>query len=804
MKSIFSKFIIALALLLGCSQITAEAQQILWNGNVKAATTKPTNRIPAIVSAPDGTLLVFADNRATRDDIGHGEIDIQMRRSVDQGIHWTTPVTMANGTEKCGYSDPAVVVDNGGSGKILMMCAAGNVTYQNSTSNNKLRIFRFTSSNNGDSWDAGTEKTDEVYNLIGTSVTKAFFTSGKITQSRSKKVGSYNRIYSALVTNNGNYVLYSDNFGDSWSVLGGGIAQNGSGTDEAHVIELPNEDILLVSKASSTGKRYVNLFSYSNGQWGTNGQSNNTTATGCNGDIDIVPAFDQQGNPVYVLVQSAPTASSPRKIITYYYKAIENKSSYQLSDFTTGWNKGLVVCSTPSAYSSLCHLGNGVEAIFYEMAEDTSVRSDPNGYNLVYQTNTISEITVGAYVSVPAEDATIVKMAPKGQMVDVTSEVYPFVPTTMSVDQIKGKDVEFMILSSDGKYGFSYQKGFSIDVGNNYVSYTDQPNTDGNLYTFKMDNDGYIYCIGRDQYLNHDTPWNLGSVKLENSKGTKWTLAKDGDNYLLNCNYAGNYYLEIAENSIKTQLRSNKNNAKRVKLLVKSTTPIQVIDQEFAKLDPVNIEIIASEGYGTYYRADDAYMMPNGLTGYFIEDAVKADHLTLETRYDAGSVVPAGTALILYGAAGKYQATLYQEHNDGNELARKWNDAPLNQLEGHRAADGKTTASERGDDVYYYKLSYGPNNDHLDFYWGAEEGGPFEIPNPNTAYLAVLKTQASKLKGLTLPADPNETIAIHSVAIDNVGTSVDAIFNLNGQRIEVADHLPSGIYVRGGKKILIR
>lgn len=788
---IFAKITLTLGILAFSQSIFA--QQILWTGNVNEPDTKPTSRIPALVSAPDGTLFAFADNRPTRDDIGHGEVDIQLRRSIDQGIHWTKAQTIANGTERCGYSDPAVVVDCGGSGKILMMCAAGNVTYANSNSNNKLKVWKFSSNDNGKTWNDDGEQTTTIYNKLGSSVVRAFFTSGKITQSRTKKVGSYNRIYSAIVTNKGNYVLYSDDFGGSWDILGGTVAQSGSNADEAHVIELPNEDLLLVSKTSSN--RYVNLYSYKTNSWGQSGQKNNTIATNCNGDIDIISAFDQSGNAVSVLVQSAPKSSSPRRNITYYYKAISKTDSYQLSDFTTGWTEGKVVCSTASSYSSLYHIGNGVEAIFYEKAENTSASSDPKGYNLVYQTNTISDITGGKYISVPADNATIVRMAPKGEMVDVSKEVYPFVPTTLGVNDIKGKDVEFMILSADGQYGFSYQKATPVKV-NSFQSYTDQPNTDGNLYTFKMDNEGYITCVGRDQYLNRDV-WSR-SVSLENSKETKWTLEKDGDKFRISFKPALiTYYLNITTNSI-TYSESSSN---KVIILTRSTTPVIENEQEFAKLSPVDIEIKATEGYGTYYRADDAYMMPNGLTGFFIEDAKKVGKLSLETRYDAGSVVPAGTALILYGNPGKYQATLYQANNDGNELARKWNDANLNQLEGHR--DGYTTASEKGVPVYYYKLAYGDSG-VLGFYWGADDGEAFDIPNLNTAYLAVAKSEASKVRGFSLPDDPTSTTSIQHIAIDEPRATPSILFNMNGHRVDGAHTLPSGIYISNGKKTFVK
>lgn len=799
MQSIISKLVLALAILT-CSQAMIAEDNVLWEGHATSSSSSitPTARIPALVMAPDGTLLAFADNRATLDDIGHGKIDIQIRRSVDQGLHWTNPVSMAIGTEQCAYGDPAVVADNGGSGKVLLMCAAGNVIYSQSSKNNKQRVFKFTSNDNGKSWDKGTEMTETIYGLLGSNVVGTFFTSGKITQSKSKKVGAYNRIYSSLVTKQGNFVLYSDDFGESWNSLGGTAAQTGSNADEAHIVELPNEDLLLVSKIGSNGtKRYINVFNYANNQWGTSGQSNNTTATTCNGDIDIVSAYDQSGKPVDVLIQTAPAASGPRKNITFYYKALTKTDSFTNSDFTSGWVAGKVVCSGPSAYSSICALGNGVVAVLYEKAENQSVRSDPNGYNLVYQTYTISDITNGTYVSVPASEAKTIKMAPKGQMVNVSHDVYPFVPAT----EIPAEGEEFMIVSADGKYGFSYQKSTAIPLSDTpYTRYTDEPNTDGHLYTFTRDKDGYIKSVGRDQWLNRDV-WS-NTVSLENNKETKWTIAKNGDKFRISFKPAGTYYLYFDGDKIKY---SGINSAKDVIILVKASTPEQVTEQEFDKLAPIDIDIRSDEGYGTYYNSADAYMMPTGLTGYFIEDAVRVGTLTPLTRYDAGAVVPAKTPLLLYGSKGTFKATLYEQNADGNELAREWNDKNLNQLEGHRAADGVTTESERSGAFYYYKLTYRSADDHtLGFFWGAEEGAPFAIPNPNTAYLAVSKSEASRMRGFVLPNDPNEETALEAIAIDDLTPATDAIYTIDGTRLRESEQLSAGLYIRNGKKIIIR
>lgn len=76
-----------------------------------------------------------------------------------------------------------------------------------------------------------------------------FFTSGRIARSSRIKVGTHYRIYSALATKQGNRVLYSDNLGKTWNVLGNysNAAQTAPKGDEAKIEELPNGNVLISS-----------------------------------------------------------------------------------------------------------------------------------------------------------------------------------------------------------------------------------------------------------------------------------------------------------------------------------------------------------------------------------------------------------------------------------------------------------------------------------------------------------------------------------------------------------------------------
>ena len=71
-------------------------------------------RIPAIETAPDGSLLAFAEARKyTLDDPGYGkqDIDLVLRRSTDQGQTWSPMQVIEDPGELWSAANPTTVVD---------------------------------------------------------------------------------------------------------------------------------------------------------------------------------------------------------------------------------------------------------------------------------------------------------------------------------------------------------------------------------------------------------------------------------------------------------------------------------------------------------------------------------------------------------------------------------------------------------------------------------------------------------------------------------------------------------------------
>ena len=95
---------------------------------------------------------------------------------------------------------------------------------------------------------------------------------------------------------------------------------------------------------------------------------------------------------------------------------------------------------------------------------------------------------------------------------------------------------------------------------------------------------------------------------------------------------------------------------------------------------------------------------------------------------------------------------------------------------------------------YYYKLAKGDKG--LGFYWGATEGGVFELA-VNKAYLVLLQSvTTARFIGL------NST----STGIFNVKTTSDKaneIYTISGMKVtQSLSSLPKGIYIVNGKKVV--
>ena len=378
-------------------------------------------RIPAITTTANGYVFAINDYRPCGNDIGFGEVDLVMRHSKApgrkwDGHSWTEETKIADGigaiahtqgeTWKVGYGDPAIVADRE-SNEILVMSVCGNRlcwhgnygagTEANPENPNRVSRIRIKYNDKTHQWEVGQpeEVTYDIYPLFKDSEGKAhvgslFIGAGRIAQSSQIKVGTHYRIYCAVwavSTGSGryhNYAIYSDDFGDTWHMLGElGRDYNDSPApygNEPKCEELPDGSVLLSSRKGYG--RYFNVFHYTDIENGK-GTWDGVVSTDQVGDLKG-GNNDTNGEPLrigHVLFQSAPTgysnpANESRSDVAVFYKVLSDEpADYTPTKLANGWTK-IPVSDRNSAYSSITILPDGNIGLFYEEA--------PGGYSMVY------------------------------------------------------------------------------------------------------------------------------------------------------------------------------------------------------------------------------------------------------------------------------------------------------------------------------------------------------------------------------------------------------------------------------------
>lgn len=369
-------------------------------------------RIPAIVQCKSGKIIAFTDHRYENKDIGGGRhLDIVMKESLDGGKSWTTDeIMVAEGGNHmadsfdCAHGDAAVVCDRE-TGEILIMCASGGIGFWESTRENPLMMGRYYSSDEGKTWQKE-EVTADIYGLVD-DMESAFFTSGRICQSTRIKAGTHYRIYSALATRAGNRVLYSDDFGKNWKLLGVNATETAPKGDEAKIEELPDGNVLINSRTANG--RFLNIYRYDNrkkatGAWKTvalSSASNNGVLNGdsaCNGEILLVNAKDNAGKKVGLLLQSVPMGPG-RSNVAIFYKALRSREDYLSPEkIAADWEGFFKVSTTTSAYSTMTESHDGKILFLYEEDAFRHPETEPDDYyNIVYKELSVSQITGGKY-----------------------------------------------------------------------------------------------------------------------------------------------------------------------------------------------------------------------------------------------------------------------------------------------------------------------------------------------------------------------------------------------------------------------
>lgn len=313
-------------------------------------------RIPAVITARDGSVVAVTDKRKYNNGDLPEDIDIVCNRSTDGGHTWSEPHTIAYGTGyNHGYGDCALALTNDDNGIIAVF--VGGPGFWGSTPTNPLRMYISRSSDNGQSWSEPEDITYQIYgaecedlerqNWLG-----GFFGSGNGLLTSTGRI----MFVVAMRENNTrevvcNHAVYSDDNGLTWQVSG----RASEGGDEAKVTELVDGRILMSIRHN--GNRWYNISEDGGATWQeTTSEWTDIVAPACNGDL-IRFTSTKDGDDKNRLLHSVPVGTSRRDVTVFV--------SY---DEGNTWPASRCVVPYNSAYSSLCILPDKTIGLYVEEA----------------------------------------------------------------------------------------------------------------------------------------------------------------------------------------------------------------------------------------------------------------------------------------------------------------------------------------------------------------------------------------------------------------------------------------------------
>ena len=319
-------------------------------------------RIPAIVTAPDGSLVAFAEARKeNRSDPGGGDIDLVAKRSVDQGATWSRMQIVDDPGEKWGASNPTPVVDRA-NGRLWIAFnrwepGKGTEASRAGTTDNQAWL-RF-SDDNGQTWSAARDITREARDFDHWR--SMFLGPGGAIQTLSGRLilpaaacADVCSVEAASGTFRGrlhfmrSYAIYSDDHGATWKRG----AQIRALTDENQLVELSDGTVLMDARQGGGNARYLAVSSDGGASWSAprGGEIVTPVATGIERFTSVKDGADRDR-----ILWTGPQGDARRRLVV--------RVSYDEGQTFT--NERLLY-GGPSAYSDLSILKDGTAGVLWE------------------------------------------------------------------------------------------------------------------------------------------------------------------------------------------------------------------------------------------------------------------------------------------------------------------------------------------------------------------------------------------------------------------------------------------------------
>ncbi|WP_373155260.1 sialidase family protein [Bacteroides cellulosilyticus] len=314
-------------------------------------------RIPSLLTAKDGSLLVFCEARreSWRDK---SRTDIVMKRSTDNGKTWSGMLDLTQGTSGA-YMDPTPILDSS-TGRIFLFTSFWPADDHSGAKN---RAILLTSDDNGRTWSA---PMDVTTTLIPEGRRINGFGPGAGLQMTGEKYKGRLILPARISDETGKGIhdvaLYSDDHGKTWNVGG-----NGDNGDEFQIAESP--DGVLVYNARVPGARMVSYSMDGGDTWSkaVKEPALPGVSKGCQASVL------GKGKTLYFSgIQGIPE--------TPEYDERAKLALYKSTDGGKKWDNGLLLYDKASGYSCMSFLPDGSMAIIFETTDTQAFtrKSIPN------------------------------------------------------------------------------------------------------------------------------------------------------------------------------------------------------------------------------------------------------------------------------------------------------------------------------------------------------------------------------------------------------------------------------------------
>lgn len=360
-------------------------------------------RIPAIITAADGSLVVATDKRKNNQDDLPEDIDVVIRRSEDGGITWSEPQTIAEGTgARRGFGDAGLVHTTEENG-LLCIFVGGEGIFDNSSPSNPTRTYVCKSTDNGKTWSAPRDITEQLYGTACTVTERqgwyaSFCASGNGLLTKNGRIMFVAAVRENSASTLSNFVYYSDDNGETWNVS----KRAKLGGDESKVVELSDGTILMSIRRQSKGPRYYTKSTDGGITWGEVSEWTEMLEPNCNGDIIRYTSVND-GYEKNRLLHSIPNDAANRRNVSVFVSYDEGQT----------WPVKKSICPTGSAYSSLTILPDGTIGAYVEENYDT------DNMSLYFNNFSLDWLTDGADIYYAAGETEVVKSptfsAPEGE-----------------------------------------------------------------------------------------------------------------------------------------------------------------------------------------------------------------------------------------------------------------------------------------------------------------------------------------------------------------------------------------------------